>query len=371
MSRLLYAFVFFTAVFIPSLVFAADPPPVYVVYFVPDGLEPHEGYVDRLDRVMTEVQKFYREGMKSNGYGDRTFALERDDAGKLIVHRVDGQFDKDEYGRNSHGKIHGEIVRAFTAEGKPTRDRVFMMITPLLIWDGDRATEHGPYVGGGSHLGGAASAYDDPLLGPENLSSKESGGYYHRPVSVGDFNSHYIGGIAHELGHAFSLPHVCQRGTDRATALMGSGNHTYGNNLRGEGTGTFLTANSAMFLRDIRAFAGDLENARTSPELKLNELSADFADGVLTLTGQIESKTRTFGLAAFNDADRRSGNYDAVGWTCPVDADGRFELKIGEFYPGGYELRLVFCHDGGQRTTLKYRYEVDSEGKPAIDVFKK
>jgi len=368
MFRILLAAVFLA---LPAIAIAADPPPVYVVYFVPDGMEPHEGYVDRLDRVMTEVQNFYREGMKSHGYGEKTFALQRDEQGKLIVHRVDGEEGKDAYGRNSHGKIYREIVQTFAAAGKPTRDRVYMMITPLLIWDGDRAIEHGPYVGGGSHLGGAASSYDDPLLGPENLSSKEPGAYYHRPVSVGQFNSHYIGGIAHELGHAFSLPHVCQKRTDRATALMGSGNHTYGNNLRGQGTGTFLTANSAMFLRDIRAFAGDIENARTSPEFKLNELSADFVNGVLTLTGQVETKTRTFGLAAFNDGDRRSGNYDSVGWTCGVDEDGRFELKIGEFYPGGYELRLVFCHEGGIRTTLKYRYEVDKNCVPTIDMFEK
>ena len=176
MFRILLAAVFLA---LPAIAIAAGPPPIYVVYFVPDGMEPHDGYVDRLDRVMTEVQNFYREGMKSHGYGEKTFSLQRDEQGKLVVHRVDGKEGKDAYGRNSHGKIYREIVQTFAAAGKPTRDRVYMMITPLLIWDGDRAIEHGPYVGGGSHLGGAASSYDDPLLGPENLSSKEPGAPVH------------------------------------------------------------------------------------------------------------------------------------------------------------------------------------------------
>jgi hypothetical protein len=42
---------------------ANDPPPIRIAYFVPSDRQPIDGYVERLDRVMTEVQQFYRRGM--------------------------------------------------------------------------------------------------------------------------------------------------------------------------------------------------------------------------------------------------------------------------------------------------------------------
>jgi len=49
----------------------AEPtiPPIRVAYFVPSDREPLPGHQERLDRVMTEVQRFYRDGMASAGYG--------------------------------------------------------------------------------------------------------------------------------------------------------------------------------------------------------------------------------------------------------------------------------------------------------------
>lgn len=68
---------------------AADgPPPIRIVCFVPDDRQPIDGYVERLDRVMTEVQRFYRKGMEVAGYGPRTFQLDRDQHGRLRVDLV-------------------------------------------------------------------------------------------------------------------------------------------------------------------------------------------------------------------------------------------------------------------------------------------
>ena len=105
----------------------------------------------------------------------------------------------------------------------------------------NRAIEVGPYVGGGNRLAGTAWVYDDERLDPQLLASQADGGYTGRPCSLGEFNSHYIGGVAHELGHAFGLPHDCQKESDlaRGLSLMGGGNHTYGQEQRGEAPARF------------------------------------------------------------------------------------------------------------------------------------
>ena len=61
-----------------------------VVYFNPSDREPEPNYRDRLDRVMTDIQGFYAQGMAARGYGPMTFPLERDEEGRLVIYEVLG-----------------------------------------------------------------------------------------------------------------------------------------------------------------------------------------------------------------------------------------------------------------------------------------
>lgn len=75
-------------------------------------------------------------------------------------------------------------------------------------------------------------------------------GQYGR-ISLGKYNSIFVGGVCHELGHALGLPHNMERPDEQkafGTALMGSGNRTYGDNLRDEGRGSFLTLGEGLRL---------------------------------------------------------------------------------------------------------------------------
>ncbi len=351
---------------------AGTRPVVRVAYFVPSDCKAIPGYEERLDRVMTEVQRFYREGMKAAGYGPMTFALDRDESGKLRVRLVKGREPASAYGRNSAGKVRKEVRAALRRQGIDMDRETVVIFETLLLWKGRKAVEVGPYCGGGNHLAGTAWVYDDARLDPRLLISKKPGGYYHRPCSIGEFNSHYIGGIAHELGHAFGLPHVCQRRADRGRgrALMGAGNHVYGRELRGQGPGAFLTKNSAMLLSHARPFAGDLPGARRKPKCKLRAFDAAFEDGKLILTGRVDASPRAFGIAAYNDPTKRPADYDAVGWTCDVAKDGTFRLEIGELLPGRYQLRLRVCHVNGATSRYAFDYEVDAQGRPGLSVFR-
>jgi len=349
----------------------ASPPLVRVAYFVPRDREPCAGYEERLDRVMTEVQRFYRDGMDAAGYGPKTFRLERDADHGLRMHLVRGAQASEVYGRNASGAVRSEVKAALARQGIDVDRQTLVIFEVLLKWEGDRAIEVGPYVGGGNHLRGTAWVYDDERLDPRLLGSKEPGGYYHRSCSLGKFNSHYIGGVAHELGHALGLPHCCQRRADRerGTALMGAGNHTYGQELRNEGRGTFLTKTSAMRLVDSRPFAGPPPRADARPRAELVSMTAEAAGGDLVLSGRLRAEPPARGIAAYNDPESPGGDYDAVGWTCDVEADGGFRLVVGELRPGGYELRLLVCHSNGAASRFVYQYAVDEQGRPETDVF--
>jgi len=356
----------------PAAAALAKAPPVRIAYFVPRDRQPAAGYAERLDRVMTEVQRFYREGMAAAGYGPMTFQLDRDAQGRLCVYVVRGRQEMRAYGRDAADAVRREVKAALAQKGLDADHHTLVIFEALLAWDADKATEVGPYCGGGSHLAGTAWVYDDPRLDPRLLGSKAPGGYYGQPCSIGEFNSHYVGGVAHELGHAFGLPHDCQRRSDqsRGVSLMGGGNHTYGQELRGEGPGTFLSPASAMRLAASRPFAGDRDDASQRPECRISGLKADFRQGAIVLSGTLAAKPPALGIAAYNDWVRIPADYDAVGWTCKVGKTGGFQLEVGEMRPGPSQLRLAVCHANGTTSQFSFDYDVDEQGVPTLDVFR-
>ena len=151
---------------------------------------------------------------------------------------------------------------------------------------------------------------------------------------------------------------------------MGGGNHTYGQEQRGEGPGSFLSAAGAMQLAYSRPFAGEQKNARTQPTCHLTDLDAAFQDGKIILSGTIVADPPAFGIAAFDDWARIPADYDAVSWTCKINDQGKFRLEVGEMRPGLSQLRLKVCHTSGATTDFAFDYEVDSRGKPNVDIFR-
>ncbi len=344
-------------------------PPVKIVYFIPSDCKPFEDRQERLGRVMTHVQDFYRRGMEANGYGPMTFALEWESPKKLKLYEVQGKKRQSEYGRNDAGTVRDEVRAALRSQGVDVDKAVIVIFQLLLKWEDGKATELGPYVGGGSHLSGTAWVYDDERLDATLLSSKESGGYYHGPCSVGQFNTHYIGGIAHEMGHAFSLPHDCELNAERenlGASLMGGGNHTYGKELRGEGKGTFLSTSSALRLSKVRAFAGDLPDANKRPRWQFEKLAATWSDGEITLTGQVTAEPPLAGIIAYNDNENIGSDYDAKSWVAKPDEKGRFRLTFGELQQVPYQLRLTGVHENGATSGIKVNYKVGENG-PNLD----
>jgi hypothetical protein len=346
-------------------------PIVHIAYFIPTDRKAEPQYRERLDRVMSDVQRFYRLGMKQNGYGDLTFQLGHDPKGLLQIHEVKAKGPMRDYGRNASDKVRREVKEALAKQGIDIDRETIIIFQLLLEWRGDKAIEIGPYVGGGGAHGGTAWVYDDARLDARLLSSRKPGGFYMGPCSLGQLNTHYIGGLAHELGHAFGLPHDCERDNERprrGLSLMGGGNHTYRQELRGEGKGTFLSSASALPLSVHPLFTGKRTSAQEMT-CGLTEFKVTYKAKELILTARLQGGPRPIGVVAHNDAEEIRGDYDAVGWTASVDKNRRFRLVVGELKPGDYELRLGVYGESGDRRSFAFRYHVGKDGEPDLRPF--
>jgi len=344
-----------------------DVPPVKIVYFIPSDTGPLQGREERLGRVMQCVQDFYRKGMELNGYGPLTFALEWDAPKKLRLYEVRGKKKQEEYGRNDAFIVRDEVSNVLKSQYGIDADKEYLVIFQLLLKrDGDISIEIGPYAGSGGSLSGTAWVYDDDRLDADLLTSKEPGGYYHGHCSLGKFNTHYIGGIAHEMGHAFGLPHVCEWDSQLpviGNALMGSGNHTFGRDLRNEGTGTFLSETSALRLSVVRAFAGDLPGAGNQTEWDFDELTAkeernENGKRTIVISGQVTSSPKLLGIIAYNDNMDIPSDYDAKAWMTKDISNGFFKIRIDEFISAPYQLRLAGVHENGAISQLSVDYKI-------------
>ena len=303
--------------------------------------------------------------MERNGFGpSTTFGLEEEKPGSLKLYQVNAPGKQLDYGRDSSWKVRDIVVKELANQGIDANKEVIVIFQQGLRWEDGKATEVGSFVGAGAPSRGTAWFYDDPMLDPDKLSSKEPGGYYHRPCSIGEFNSHYIGGIAHELGHALTLPHDCELSTENRElgfALMGSGNHTFGREERGEGKGAFLTYAEALILSVVPAINGK-EPARRNVDVKLVDFKAErVSKDSVKFSGKIEAGSPVLGLIFYEDKDSRASDYDAKTLCVKPNEDGTFEGVMPEVAAEPSELRVRAVRDVDAIELFRVSYNPNGE----------
>jgi hypothetical protein len=357
--------------------FHADAPDngetLRLVYFYPNDTKPQKDYQARITRIMLDIQEFLDTEMQQIGFKARLLPFEKDDDGNLVLHVVQGQDASIGYTYENGGKVRRELETALEGTVDFNNDFVLVFGGMCKKQGPNRYFFHSPYYGDGSsnHQRGLCYAADCELLDTELLKKtderivyKEHSGEFTR--NLAEFNSLYIGGIAHELGHGLSLPHNGQWPSQKAelgTALMGSGNYNYRKEKWSNDKGTFMTPATAIRLAAHPLFTGS-NRARNAPAKYENPELKFEADGKsLTVSGKVDASPEAFALILYSDPEGGS-NYDAKTWVTEVK-DGTFTVTADNHQPGPHELRLALVHMNGAVTTMPMPYLTDENGHPS------
>jgi hypothetical protein len=354
---------------------------LHFVLWTPKGRPAPQDYEGRLTRIMEHIRDFYGSEMTRLGFGPRSINLPYEKKGKLKVHLIEGKNEEAKYGKSSGNAIKQECLPVLAEKGIDGNKETLVIFCNLASWDEEkrRFSHESPYYAGGNFQGGTAWQLDSPELDTTNLPLKEPlifDSQYGR-ISLGKHNSIFIGGICHELGHALGLPHCKERPDEavRGTALMGSGNRSYGDELRGEGKGSFLTLAHALRLASHPQFSGSVKGMNLPGSAELDDLSLTAEGKAIKVSGRLTANPPAYAVVAYFDPDGGS-DYNATTATAVPNDKGEFTLSC-EALPKGKsgELRLIPLHVNGStggwmsQTKFRYPYTVREDGTPDLSTF--
>ncbi|NQT88438.1 hypothetical protein HQ560_16850 [bacterium] len=342
-----------------------------VVYFHPLDVKPQSDYKGRITRIMLDIQDFLKVEMARHGFKDAVLPLEMD-GDQVRIHQVVGKDGAKGYSHEAGGKTKREMKEAL--KGRFALDDEFVLVFHgMCRIDGERKYFfYAPYYGdrGSNHQRGLCHVADCEILDPALLTDTKRSMSYEEHYgkfkhTVAGFNTKYLGGVAHELGHGLSLPHNGQTRDEArklGTALMGAGNHTYRRERWSGRKGSFLTFASAVRLAAHPLFTGS-DRGRDKPgQSKLRDLSYGGTGKSLTIKGAVVATPAAYAMIAYVDPEGR-GDYDAVATAVPV-TDGSFEIKTACAKGGPHQLRLVACCPNGATSTHRFTFTANKDGEP-------
>ena len=170
-----------------------EPRTVRLIYFLPNDRAPQKDINAEMDRLIKDVQQSYAEVMENHGFGRKTFRLETDSDGKVVVHHVNGRFPDAYY----HTGTYDKVVREETSEQFDPTKNIY-----LVVLDVSNGAIDG-YCGQGTSDGPEGGVV---LIPAPNSRLQRKRGWSCFNVAV----------AAHELGHAFEIAHDRLRNAKRS-----------------------------------------------------------------------------------------------------------------------------------------------------------
>lgn len=334
-----------------------------VVYFIPNDLDTLAGYQTNLSDIMLYAQQWFKDEMTRNGYTNKTFGLYKDGA-NVRISVVRGAQPSSYYGRNG-GLMATEINTYFAANPTENSSTHTLVLTPPYGYNPDGSLIEGPYGGSGHWC--YAIYYDGMHLNHKGAAGTE-----------GDRWTLYVGGMIHELGHAFNLPHDKQKVSETNTigkALMYLGNYTLGK------TPTILTAADAAIMDRASVFNTDAGSYYGAVTNSISRIWANYdaLTGAMVVSGKFSASNPVTAVAYYNDPNVNNEgvgtnkDYNAITWKSGIIGTDSFYVSMPinelEYKTSAtpYEMKLKFVHANGSRTDFLYTYNFNASNVPVLD----
>lgn len=185
-------------------------------------------------------------------------------------------------------------------------------------------------------------------------------------MTVGQFNSKYLGGIAHELGHALGLfhDHGCIDEPNTATSLMSIGNFHYREPLHGGKQSAYLARTAALSLPSHPLLTGTNRERWSDPRAVFDDLKLE-ADGPrMRVHGQVKASIPAYAVVAYVWTMQGDEHF-ARPYPVVLTEEGHFDLLLsGLKKTHAYALRLVSFHVNGARHVINRDFGHDIQGQP-------
>lgn len=307
---------------------------LHVAYFCPSDREPAPQFQDRLDRMLADISQFYSTQLRQHGFPCEGIPLAKDAAGKLIIHQVKGTKPASEYSEaKSAHEIRRDVEQVLAPQGIGLASNHVIVFTRLGNFDGTNSWHNSPYAGMGDVRAGFCWQFDSDILDTrllENTNLRTRDRQYGN-INLGKYNSIFIGGTAHELGHLFGLPHNATTRANLETfghSLMGDGNRHYGEERRNAGKGSFLPLADALRLVSNPVFSRVDKGRTERPDGTISNTTFDtVTPGRLKITGHYNSSTPVYGIVAYANPNVQD-DHDAVAYAGTLTPDGTFSIEL-------------------------------------------
>ena len=338
---------------------------VKVVYFHGSDKAPLDNWRERLTRTLDDVSNFYKEEFYKYGIETDGIPFEKN-GDDYVFNVITGDSISQNYNIKSGVRIQMEIWKK--AKGKIDLSKDHVLVINGLSFKKDDGTYvfHSPYHGTGSLVNGICHVADCEQLDSKLLTDSVKRMVFsemmikRKACSVAEFNSWYIGGIAHELGHVFGLPHDYGQPSEfdsKHISLMGQyGSRHFRDYLwHGEVSASFSSA-SILQLMSHPVFS---KSAKTTG-FALESLSFDKKDNKVIVNTKIRAKELPYALVALIRPSSKS-EYFNMSFSSIVTTD-KPTIELDSLQKGDYYLQLQFLFADGTFRRSNRMISVDKYG---------
>lgn len=328
---------------------------VKVVYFYGKGQKLSANWEERLNRVLSAVSDFYRDEFQR--YGIKSDGVNFEKSGnKYMLTAVEGDFDSKSYNVNSANQLQAEISNKAGDKIDFYKDHVLIITGLYYRKDSTTYVFDSPYMGIGSSVNGVSFAADCSLLDPTLLTDKVNRIKYAEPgradreCSIAEFNSWYIGGIAHEMGHMFGLHHDFGNPSElkpSSISLMGEyGSRHFKGSVWGDTQTSYISAAGILQLLSHPVFTGYAKYNKTDTQLSLNNISCNYTDNGILLKAGIAGNLIPYALSVLISPLNET-EYFNESTIYPVNSTGSIAVPLKKWKEGNYRMYLIFMLPNG------------------------